>query len=169
MLQPAQVEDAPDIAALAAVIWPEAFAEMISAAQIDYMLEHLQSAAAMANQMRDGMAYFFLIRNGDRIGYAALKHDPEQRVSLLSKLYILAEARGSNVSALALTELYAVARAAGSERISLTVNRFNARAIRFYEKHDFVTTRELVADIGGGFVMDDYCMERPLALKDKSA
>ena len=162
MLKKAQPEDAADLAALAAVIWPEAFADMISAAQIDYMLKHLQSAEAMIGQMRDGMAYYFLVRQDTRIGYAAIKHDAEARVSLLSKLYILSSARGTAVSALALNELYAVARAAGSERFSLTVNRFNARAIRFYEKHDFVITRELVADIGGGFVMDDFCMERPL-------
>ena len=162
MLENADIENADELAAMAAVIWPEAFGDMITQAQIDYMLTHLQSATAMADQMRDGMAYFFVLDEDARIGYAALKHDRGNSISLLSKLYLLPDVRGTGVSTRALEALYDVARAAGSDRLSLTVNRFNARAIRFYEKHQFRTTQELVADIGGGFVMDDYCMERAL-------
>ncbi len=164
-LQPATVDDAPDIAALAAIIWPEAFSDMITQAQIDYMLEHLQSAAAMAAQMREGMDYWFVCRDDQRVGYAAVRFDGDKHVSYLSKLYILAPERGGGASMHALNAICDDARSRGATRLSLTVNIGNARAIRFYEKNQFRKTRAQVFDIGGGFVMDDFVMERPLTLE----
>lgn len=164
-LRPATVEDAPNLAALAAVIWPEAFSDMITRAQIEYMLKHLQSAQAMATQMREGFFYWFICRGDQRIGYAAVRYDVDENIGHLSKLYILAAERGGGASLHALNALCDDARARGATRLSLTVNKTNARAIRFYEKHGFKKTRALVIDIGGGFVMDDFVMERPLTLE----
>ena len=42
----------------------------------------------------------------------------------------------------------------------LTVNRGNAKAIRAYERNGFKVVRTQVTDIGNGFVMDDYVMEK---------
>ena len=158
----AEPGDAPELAQLAGVIWPEAFADMITRAQIDYMLDTIQSAPAMVRQMRDGMDYYFVLSRDRRVGYAALQNDQADRTTKLSKLYILAEHRNGRVALSALENVIRIAAAAGSASLSLTVNRGNARAIRFYEKHGFARTREIVMDIGGGFVMDDYIMERPV-------
>lgn len=147
---------------MAAVIWPEAFGDMISAQQIDYMLEHIQSETAMRDQIDDGMHYWFIEVAQQPVGYAAVKHDYEKAVSHLSKLYLLAHARGGDTALQALNALCEQARGAGSHCLSLTVNKYNARAIRFYEKHGFTKTRAIVMDIGGGFVMDDYVMQKPL-------
>ena len=155
-------DDAIELAQLASVIWPEAFAEMISGAQIEYMLKTIQSAPAMVRQMRDGMAYYFVLANEQRVGYAALQNVFASRTTKLSKLYILAQHRNGRISLAALEEVLRIAAKAGSSTLSLTVNRGNARAIRFYEKHGFARSREIVMDIGGGFVMDDYVMERPV-------
>jgi ribosomal protein S18 acetylase RimI-like enzyme len=158
----ASANDAPALAAMASIIWPEAFSDMISGAQIGYMLEHIQSAPAMRRQITEGTRYWFIEAHARRIGYAAMRHAADERVSHLSKLYILAEARGGATGEQALSLLCDDARAAGSERLSLTVNKYNARAIRFYEKHGFTKTREIVLDIGGGFIMDDYVMDKTL-------
>jgi hypothetical protein len=40
------------------------------------------------------------------------------------------------------------------------VNKGNEKAIRSYERNGFVKVRSQVADIGKGFVMDDYVMEK---------
>ena len=48
---------------------------------------------------------------------------------------------------------------AGTGRIQLTVNRFNADSIAVYQKWGFVTLREEKTPIGGGYFMDDYIME----------
>ena len=55
-----------------------------------------------------------------------------------------------------------LARDKGCSRIWLTVNRMNRSAIKAYERCGFSITGEVVADIGEGFVMDDYRMEKQL-------
>ena len=45
------------------------------------------------------------------------------------------------------------------DTIYLTVNRNNKHAIEVYLKKNFKIAAEEVADIGCGFVMDDYIME----------
>ena len=50
------------------------------------------------------------------------------------------------------------AREVGSNAITLTVNKNNINSIKAYEKLGFKNTGSVVADIGAGFVMDDYTM-----------
>jgi ribosomal protein S18 acetylase RimI-like enzyme len=46
----------------------------------------------------------------------------------------------------------------GIETIELNVNKYNS-AVSFYEKMGFERIREMVLDIGQGYVMDDYVMQ----------
>ena len=52
------------------------------------------------------------------------------------------------------------ARALGAHEVWLQVNKRNARAIAAYVKAGFHIASEAVADIGHGFVMDDYFMAK---------
>ena len=78
----------------------------------------------------------------------------------LSKLYIDAACRGRGYARQTLCFLEERCRENGLETIWLTVNRHNAGSIAAYEKMGFVKIREQAADIGGGFVMDDFIMEK---------
>jgi len=53
------------------------------------------------------------------------------------------------------------ALAVGAQLIALNVNRRNP-ARQAYERLGFAITGELVTDIGAGFVIDDYRMEKIL-------
>ncbi len=53
-----------------------------------------------------------------------------------------------------------LARERGLRKIVLTVNKNNTGAIRAYQKIGFRNVGSLVQDIGSGFVMDDYAMEK---------
>ena len=55
-----------------------------------------------------------------------------------------------------------VARSRGCNRLVLAVNKNNRSAIDAYLKHGFHIADVAVKDIGGGFVMDDYIMIRPV-------
>ena len=46
--------------------------------------------------------------------------------------------------------------------IRLTVNKNNTNSISAYEKLGFINKGGVVKDIGNGFVMDDYKMEKTL-------
>ena len=55
------------------------------------------------------------------------------------------------------------ARDLAADVVDLTVNKGNLRAQRFYRRRGFVRTEEVVMDIGGGFVMDDFVWELTVA------
>ena len=48
-----------------------------------------------------------------------------------------------------------------SKTLSLNVNRFNS-ALTFYEKIGFKIIDEVNVDIGNGYFMEDYIMEKQL-------
>jgi RimJ/RimL family protein N-acetyltransferase len=53
-------------------------------------------------------------------------------------------------------------RQLGADRLMLTVNKRNAKAMAAYQRNGFTLTESVVVDIGGGFVMDDYVMTKEL-------
>ncbi len=53
-------------------------------------------------------------------------------------------------------------RAAGAERMSLSVNKSNAKAISFYEHMGLAKESSCYCEIGDGFYRDDYTMGRRL-------
>ena len=54
-------------------------------------------------------------------------------------------------------------RAAGFKKLRLNVNKHNERAISVYRRNGFETVESVKNDIGGGFFMDDYVMEKLLS------
>jgi ribosomal protein S18 acetylase RimI-like enzyme len=54
------------------------------------------------------------------------------------------------------------ARRRGLTKVVLGVNRFNEKAIRAYQRNGYTIREPLKTDIGGGFVMDDWIMEKAL-------
>ena len=46
--------------------------------------------------------------------------------------------------------------------IYLTVNKQNTVPIKVYQKFGFIIKEAIIIDIGNGFVMDDYIIEKKL-------
>ena len=154
---PVKTEEQINTAAkLADEIWHECFKGIISDGQIDYMVDMFQSAKAMTKQIQnDGYRYFFIHRNGVHMGYTAV-HEEENGILFLSKIYIKKEYRGNGYAAKTMEFLKELCREEGLTGIRLTVNKHNDNAIGVYKKLGFELTGEGTADIGGGYVMDDY-------------
>ena len=149
------------LAALAEEIWREHFTPLLEPGQVDYMLEKFQSVPAMTEQLENGgYQYYFLQAGGESIGYTGVK--PENGKLFLSKLYIRSQNRGKGYASQAFSFLEDLCRKEGLSAIWLTVNRHNEVPIAVYRKKGFVTVREQVADIGSGYVMDDYIMEKTI-------
>ncbi len=149
----AQIEAA---AALADEIWHEWFPSLLTAEQIDYMVDKFQSVRAMNEQTaNEGYKYYLMLKGGERIGYTAIRPDSDGRL-FLSKLYIKKEYRGNGYSKEAFEFLKSFCRENGLNAIWLTVNKHNQTAIAVYERCGFRKIGEGVTDIGKGFVMDDY-------------
>lgn len=154
------------VAGLAHEIWYEYYVPLIGRAQVDYMVSKFQSSGAMAGQMREGYEYFVIQqgpneRAGRPIGYCAVQPQSAQNSLFLSKLYLLRDARGAGTGRECMEFIEQLARRRGLTLLWLTVNKGNP-AVKAYERLGFRIAADLVMDIGGGFVMDDYRMEKSL-------
>lgn len=149
------------VAALARTIWYEYYVALIGQAQVDYMVAKFQSSGAVAGQIRDGYDYFLIQRDGQDIGYCAVQPHPTSRSLFLSKLYLLRDARGGGTGRVCMEFIEQLARRRGLNLLWLTVNKGNP-AVKAYERLGFRIAADLKMDIGGGFVMDDYRMEKHL-------
>lgn len=149
------------VARLAVPIWQECFTPIIGAAQVAYMLDAWQSVRAIRAQIQDGADYTLVYRLSEPIGYLALQDSPPGHCKL-SKFYLLPQARGCGYGRQMMQAAIRQARTGQNHRLWLQVNRHNQRAIHFYQHAGFYTLREQRQDIGGGFHIDDFIMERPI-------
>lgn len=149
------------VAGLAREIWDEYYVPLIGRAQVDYMVSKFQSSGAMAGQVREGYEYFLTERDGRSIGYCAVQPQPADNSLFLSKLYLLRDARGAGTGRVCMEFIEQLARSRGLTLLWLTVNKGNP-AVQAYERLGFRIAADLVIDIGGGFVMDDFRMEKLL-------
>jgi GNAT superfamily N-acetyltransferase len=151
------------VAELAAQIWEEYYVPLIGRAQVDYMVEKFQSAPAMRRQIDNGYEYF-AVRRGERlIGYFAIQCERDAKRLFISKLYLDKSSRGAGTGRRCLEFIEELARQRGLTLLWLTVNKGNPTVQR-YQRLGFRIAEEIVIDIGSGFVMDDYRMEKPLEI-----
>ena len=153
------------VAALAHEIWYEYYVPLIGRSQVDYMVAKFQNAPAMQAQIEEGYEYF-LVQQQDAagkwadIGYCAVQEQPG-RLMFLSKFYLHHAARGSGTGRRCMEFIEGLARRRGLSLLWLTVNKGNP-TVQAYQRLGFRIAADLVMDIGGGFVMDDYRMEKAL-------
>lgn len=149
------------VADLAREIWYEHYVPIIGRAQVDYMVPRFQSETAIARQIETGMEYHLLQSGGQSIGYFAFAVQPLHAGMFLSKLYVLKARRGGGAARAALDYMESECRKRAIGLLWLTVNRNNP-AIAAYERLGFHMTGPVTTDIGGGYVMDDFRMEKNL-------
>jgi RimJ/RimL family protein N-acetyltransferase len=154
----AATEDIPVIRALAVRIWEEAYSEILSKEQIGYMLDMMYSEEVLNEEISNGVVWDIISDNGEPCGYLSYSSDEEHSVKL-SKIYIEKTSRGKGIAGEAIGRVVRHGAINGKDCIFLTVNKNNKMAIRAYEKNGFTITDAVIADIGNGFVMDDYIMK----------
>ena len=176
----ANQEDLQLTAEVAHDIWFEYWPALIGMAQTEYMVKNMQSLPAITRDIREvGYRYWLLYdEDGTCVGYtsslaedfsadpsdpASAKHGEEiaKRAAkrlFISKIYLYAEERGKHYASRVIEFYEQLCRDEGLTAMYLTVNRGNELAIRAYLGRGFETIEEKAADIGGGFIMDDYIM-----------
>ena len=145
------------VATLANEIWHQHFIPIIGEAQVDYMVEKFQSYPAISKQIKeDGYEYFRIFINDTFAGYTGVH--AEDNELFLSKLYIKKDYRGNKLATYALNYLINICKERNLKNIWLTCNKHNDDTLAVYDHLGFKITDEQVADIGNGFVMDDYIL-----------
>ncbi len=150
-------EDLHKIAELAEIIWHQHFTPIIGKEQVIYMVDKFQSFPALKEQLTSGYEYYRIFDQDDFCGYCGIH--PENGKLFLSKLYLKKEARGRHLASQTFDFLKQLCRERGLSAIWLTCNKHNDNTLAVYRHLGFKTVDTQVADIGNGFVMDDYIME----------
>ena len=160
---PASETDLPAIARLVGVIWRAHYPGIISAEQIDYMLAKMYSLETLREEIRlRAIRYERLLVGEEFAGFAS--HGPTEQPKLfkLHKIYLHPAWHGRGLGSLLLRHCEREACKLGADRLVLTVNKRNSKAIAAYQRNGFSITDSVVVNIGGGFVMDDYVMAKGL-------
>ncbi len=149
---------------LALIIWPETYREILPPQQLNYMLELIYSPASLEKQMNEGHN-FLLVKNADEIiGFASYNQCEGAGKYKLQKIYIMHAYQGRGIGEIIINYIIYKIKKKGASALQLNVNRQN-KARLFYEHFGFKIIGEEDIDIGNGYFMNDYVMEKCLHLK----
>jgi ribosomal protein S18 acetylase RimI-like enzyme len=155
------------VTSLAHQIWPDVYSEMISGEQIEYMLDWMYSPEKIREEIRSGIRYQLIKRQGKPIGFFSFGPLSPGEPCFIHKIYVAPDHHRKGFGSRALLEIERMASTEGASGLELRVNRENKRAIALYHQSGFQITAEDCADIGGGFVMDDYIFRKDLTPPDQ--
>lgn len=156
----ADLNDFELVYGLAKNVWPQTYKSILSQEQIDYMFALMYSKEAYTEQITIKGHHFLVIKEDDTyLGFASYELNYHYETTKIHKIYILPKAQGKGAGRILLSKIEDIARRNGNTIISLNVNRFN-QAIHFYEKTGFVKTGQEDINIGNGYLMEDYIMQK---------
>lgn len=154
-------KDIPLIQDLAKRSWGNAYADILSKEQMEFMLNTMYSEAEISEHLKNPNYHYYLVF--DEIlnvfdGFLGYENHYENQTTKLHRIYLVPESKGKGLGKKTLEFLNEKVKESGDNRIILNVNKYNS-AQKFYESQGYKAYDEGVFDIGNGFVMDDYLME----------
>jgi GNAT superfamily N-acetyltransferase len=152
--------DLPRISELAGRIWRAHYPSILSVAQIEYMLAWMYEVPQLRRDLQQGVVYELLVEDGRALGFCAYQPFPEHLK--LHKLYLEVTEHHRGLGSMLLRHVEDEARRRGFAKVVLGVNRLNEKAIRAYTRNGYLIRGPLKTDIGNGYVMDDFIMEKIL-------
>jgi GNAT superfamily N-acetyltransferase len=162
-IKEASIADVNTIQEIAYNSWPHTYGAILSQDQIDYMLNLWYASDVLIDNMTNKEHFFLLAFDGAVcLGFASYEHNYlNKNVTRLHKIYLLPEAQGKGVGKLFIDTIENLAQVNHSDFISLNVNKFN-KAFAFYQKIGFEIVDEYDTEIGNGYLMEDYIMQKKL-------
>ena len=158
----ASIKDYDLIHAIAVPSWQHTYSSILSAEQLDYMLTLMYSQDAINEQIAiKGHHFLLAAEDGQYLGFASYELNSVYEATKIHKLYVLPQAQGRGVGKALVTVIENAARAHGNDKLLLNVNRYNP-AVNFYLKTGFVKIGQEDINIGNGYLMEDYIMQKPL-------
>lgn len=181
MIRKASIDDIAAIRALAEVVFPATYRNILSAEQLDYMMEWMYSEESLRSQMlergdvflvEDGKGYASFRPDGTCLGKDGVSRLPRyhleklyvlpgwQKIGLGRRLFdavareVLASVAGDSLPA---DDSLPACDSLPAVRLELNVNRNNP-AVGFYEHLGMWQDRSGDFPIGNGFYMNDYIM-----------
>ena len=154
----ANSEHIPIIIDLTKKIWPVAYGEILSKAQLDYMIEKFYNETALRELIQKGHVFYLAQDDKDiYVGFVSYEINSKPNKTKIHKIYVLPETQGTGLGRQFFELVKEKALENSQNTIFLNVNKYN-NAIHFYTKLGFTKVKDEVIDIGNGYVMDDYVM-----------
>lgn len=154
----AEQTDIRSISNMAYIIWPDAYGDILSKDQIDFMLEKSYSIEGLAESMVNGQFFYILKEEGVAQGFVALK-TLENKLRI-EKLYLMPHVQGKGFGKAMIDFAAEKAHAKGKGILELNVNRYNP-AYHFYLKQGFFVTDTLDTPYYD-YVLNDYVMQKEI-------
>jgi ribosomal protein S18 acetylase RimI-like enzyme len=147
---------------LAHKIWPSTYAQIISQEQMTFMLNWMYSIETLEKSYETNHAFFAVFDADQPLGFIDLElHNPHPHWMKLQKIYVLPEKQKLGIGLALMDYTVLFAQENGMKHITLQVNRTN-KAVSFYERLGFYVADEQDFDIGNGYFMNDFVMQKDL-------
>lgn len=145
---------------LAKVIWPDAYGEILSQAQLDYMMEMMYSNDSLRSQLLNNNVFLLAEIENKIVGFASYELNYQNSTATkIHKLYVLPEIQGKGVGKGFIQYIQNIALKKANSALILNVNKYN-KAKDFYLHNGFEIAESVVVQIGNGYVMDDFIMRK---------
>ncbi len=142
--------------------WPVAYREILSNAQLEYMLSLFYSIEALNKNADNGHRFLIAREAGVVVGFASYELNHLPRQIHIHKIYVLPEAQGRSIGKSLMDQIESIALKFDQTILSLNVNRQNI-AQHFYKKIGYSISRSVDIEIGKGYLMEDFIMEKKLS------
>ncbi|MBL0270457.1 MAG: GNAT family N-acetyltransferase [Chitinophagaceae bacterium] len=159
-LRRAYEKDIPLIRNMSMEVWPQTYSTILTPDQISYMLEMMYSEQSLSKQMKEQHEFIIVNDGTDPVGFASFSLQ-SPGIYKLHKIYMLPSMQGKGAGKFVINEILKAIHRKGGQALQLNVNR-NNKAVDFYKKIGFDIIREEDINIGNGYFMNDYVMEKKL-------
>lgn len=156
----ATTEDLKTVSAIAHKTWPLTYGEILSRAQLEYMLDVFYSEISLKKNIDSGHEFILAVEDKKVLGFASFEHNYQnKKATKIHKIYILPETQGKGIGKLLVDSITEFAKQNHSTSLLLNVNRFN-KALNFYQKLGFEIIQEIDIELDYGYLMEDYVLEK---------
>jgi len=159
-IRPAAISDIQLIRNISFEVWPKTYSSILTPDQIDYMMELIYSEASLQQQMAKGHQFVLVYDDEQPVGFASF-NEIEPGVYKLQKIYVSSNLQGKGTGKYLMDHIINLIKPKGATALRLNVNRHN-KARYFYERLGFGIIAEEDIDIGNGYFMNDYVMEKKI-------
>ncbi|MEO0060184.1 MAG: Protease synthase and sporulation negative regulatory protein 1 [Bacteroidota bacterium] len=155
-------EDFLTIREIANKSWPVAYGEILSEEQLNWMLSQFYSDDYLQKNIDQKHLFYLVFDNETAIGFFAIEHFyKNENITKLHKLYLNPEIQNRGFGKKIIDFIVKESVQNCCSCVSLNVNKYN-KAVYFYKKMGFKIVLKEIIDIGNGYVMDDFGMEKKL-------
>ncbi len=160
MIKKAEFNDISIIREIAQITWPVAFGEILSKEQLAYMMEMMYSQQVLENQLLHGHEFYLFLEEERVLGFMGIEKNYKNQNQLkIHKLYILPAEQGKKIGEKLILFAENICLEEQIQKLTLNVNRYN-KALHFYEKLGFENVKSEDIEIGNGYLMEDFVMEK---------